>query len=245
MSVIKNIVPPPKNIGIPKILHQIWIGTRPVPYVWTDTWKEFCKKYGWKHMLWTNKEVAEFKLKNQASFDKSVSYQKKSDILRYEIMYKYGGMYLDADMIWLGKDLGKYMPFTTSNFIGVQEPFSEMYSVLGRPYLANGFFCCSKNHVIMKKCIRFLPARDKKYNKTFISTGPGLLNSAVQDYPITLLPENWVFPVSFKNLSTGDYNLYMKKSLIFTKSGYELPEKIDFKKLPEIVKLYFYRIAFM
>lgn len=217
------------NSKIPKIIHQIWIGPRLVPMEWISTWKKFCKKYNWTHYLWTNKEVESFKLINKKHFDNAKSWQQKSDILRYEILYKYGGIYLDADMIWLNLNLEKYLPLDTANFIGVQEPYSSFYSTIGQPYLANGFICCTKNHIIMKKCITLLPKRLGLSTKAFITTGPGLLNEAVRPYSITLIPEKWVFPVNFKNILTGDYKNFIGKGLIFTKSGFEIPEKMDYK----------------
>lgn len=212
----KSIVRPGKHKNkIPKIIHQIWIGSRPVPYEWLNTWGEFCKKYKWEHKIWTNEELAKFNLKNKEEFDKAKSYQQKSDILRYEIMYKYGGVYLDADMIWLGKNIAAYLPLNSANFIGVQEPYSTFYPTIGRPYLANGFFCCSPRHIIMRKCIDNLPKRSGLSAKAFITTGPGLFNESAKDHVITIVPEDWVFPVNFKNIVSGNPELYKSLSCSF------------------------------
>jgi mannosyltransferase OCH1-like enzyme len=245
MSFRSIIKPEKTKRKIPKIIHQIWIGTRPVPYEWTDTWKQFCKKHKWVHMLWTNEEVEKFKLVNQKCFDKAKSYQQKSDILRYEIMYKYGGIYLDADMLWLGKNISEYLPLDKGDFIGVQEPYSDYYPTIGRPYLANGFFCCIPKHIILKNCIDSLPKRIGLSNKAFITTGPGLFNESAKNYPITVIPEDWVFPVNFKNVISGDPELYRSKTLIFTKSGFEIPGKITIADWPNILKNYLTRLLYV
>lgn len=212
------------NKPIPKIIHQIWLGPKPIPILWIETWKIFCKKYNWKHYIWKDKDIEYFKLKNKKEFNDAKSYQQKSDIFRYEILYRYGGIYIDVDMVWLGLNIEKYLPLT--NFIGVQEPYSSYYSVIGRPYLANGFFACSKKHVIMKECINLIPQRMNISNRPFISTGPALLSKATNNYYIHLIPETWIFPVNFNQLNTGDYKLYLKKGIIFTKSGFEYPDSI-------------------
>ena len=131
-----------KNIPkiIPKIIHQIWIGTTPPPLEWINSWISFCKQYNWVHILWDNQKVEEFlpRLVNQTEYTNSTSFQQKSDILRYEIMLEYGGIYIDCDMIWLELDLSLYINLN-DNFFGVQEPISSAYGLIGSPFLANGF----------------------------------------------------------------------------------------------------------
>jgi mannosyltransferase OCH1-like enzyme len=241
ISSKKIILTKIENKSIPKIIHQIWLGPRPIPKLWTDTWIIFCKKYNWKYYLWTDKHIEKFKLKNKKEYDNAKSFQQKSDILRYEILYHYGGIYLDVDMIWLGLDLEKYLKL--KNFIGVQEPYSTYYPVIGRPYLANGFLGTSKKHPILKRCIDLIPKRINISNRPFISTGPGLLSYAARDYMINLIPETWIFPVEFNKFSTGDYKEYINKGLIFTKSGFEYPDNVSsiknyiFNVIERLIKL--------
>lgn len=42
-------------------------------------------------------DVKNFKLRNQKLFDLSRNYGEKSDILRYEVLYHFGGLYVDTD----------------------------------------------------------------------------------------------------------------------------------------------------
>ena len=84
---------------IPKIIHQIWLGS-PLPKVfekYIKTWWEVHKGHGWKYILWTDEEVKNIKLYNQELFDKAENFASKADILRYEILYKMGGVYVDID----------------------------------------------------------------------------------------------------------------------------------------------------
>jgi inositol phosphorylceramide mannosyltransferase catalytic subunit len=82
---------------IPKVIHHIWLGS-PLPEkcrVLRETWIQ--NHPDWEFILWTEKEIEEFGLENQEAFDKSENYGEKSDIARYEIIYRLGGLYVDTD----------------------------------------------------------------------------------------------------------------------------------------------------
>jgi mannosyltransferase OCH1-like enzyme len=49
----------------------------------------------WKIMLWNDNNLPT--MINQHLFEKSKYYAQKADILRYEILWNYGGVYLDVD----------------------------------------------------------------------------------------------------------------------------------------------------
>lgn len=82
---------------IPNILHQIWLGCPyPEKYkVLTDIWK--AKHPDWTFFLWTEKEIEEFGLTNKWMYDNMKNPSAKSDVVRYEVAYSYGGIYADTD----------------------------------------------------------------------------------------------------------------------------------------------------
>lgn len=85
--------------SIPKIIHQIWVGDKPIPKKYLkfmETWKE--KHPGWIYKLWTNDDIDRFEWRNRDYFDAADNPGMKADIWRYEIIYKYGGVYVDCDM---------------------------------------------------------------------------------------------------------------------------------------------------
>ena len=82
---------------IPKIIHQIWIGS-PLPqeyYRWQKSWQQYHPD--WEYKLWTDKDIEEFGLVNKHWYDKTPNYGQKADIARYEILYRLGGVYVDMD----------------------------------------------------------------------------------------------------------------------------------------------------
>jgi mannosyltransferase OCH1-like enzyme len=79
---------------IPKIIHIIWIGPELFPYI--DNLKRYKDLHpGWKIKLWTDNNLP--KLKYQKIYNAIPVYATKADLLRLEILARYGGVYVDAD----------------------------------------------------------------------------------------------------------------------------------------------------
>src|SRR5262249_44034916 len=86
------------NSVIPKIIHQIWLGPKRTPQFFLkfrDSWQK--RHPDWEYRLWTDADLANFDFDLKNLFDQSNNYGEKSDILRCEILLKYGGVYVDAD----------------------------------------------------------------------------------------------------------------------------------------------------
>ena len=85
--------------NIPKIIHQLWIGPKPAPTKFMDTWKNKHENEGFEYIRWTEKEMKKrgFKTKLKNKIDDIEEMCGKADILRWEILYEYGGFFTDAD----------------------------------------------------------------------------------------------------------------------------------------------------
>ena len=82
--------------AIPRLFHWIWFGEKPLPEqhgAWIEGWLELHP--GWKHVLWTDENRPT--LGNEAQFLAARSFAQKADIARYELVYRYGGVYVDTD----------------------------------------------------------------------------------------------------------------------------------------------------
>jgi len=84
---------------IPKIIHQIWLGNNgKLPEKYHRLQKTWLDMHpGWEYKLWTEKEIDEFGLIRRDLYDETTNYGPKSDIVRYEILYRIGGLYVDTD----------------------------------------------------------------------------------------------------------------------------------------------------
>lgn len=79
---------------------QIWIGPRPAPLKWMNTWKEFHPD--WEYTIFTQSDLEKRKFKNQHLIDRYFSlnlFSGVSDLIRYELMYESGGFFPEADFI--------------------------------------------------------------------------------------------------------------------------------------------------
>lgn len=83
------------KLEIPKTIHQIWLGDQSIkPQKLIDSWPKL--NPSWEHKLWTEDNLPDdLKLKNK--MDLISNYATKSILLRWELLYKYGGVYFDTD----------------------------------------------------------------------------------------------------------------------------------------------------
>lgn len=127
---------------IPHKIHQIWLGSKlPDAYrKFTDSWQKYHPT--WEYKLWTDDDVKEFGLQNEKFYYQSKNFGQKSDILRYEILNRFGGLYVDTDFECLKpfNDL-MYLNFFTG--LGYSREF-ELYPAL---------ICCVPNHLVVQRCI--------------------------------------------------------------------------------------------
>lgn len=143
---------------IPKIIHQIWLGSSKPPSEAMDSWK--IKHPDWEYILWDENEIKnQFPngLYNEEDYERLEhnSYAGQADILRYEILYYFGGIYIDADATCLNS-LDDF--FLRNDSFGCFE--SEKY----RPNLiSNGFLGATKRNKLMK----FLVENTSKRSRAF------------------------------------------------------------------------------
>ena len=81
---------------IPKRIHLIWLGT-PFPEKFIRLRNRIAEiNHDYEIMEWRDDNI-NFELQNFQLFGDTKNFGSKSDILRMEILYKYGGIYMDYD----------------------------------------------------------------------------------------------------------------------------------------------------
>lgn len=85
---------------IPKIIHYIWIGKNPLPKEMQeclDSWKRYMPEYELK--CWDDSTLGEFSnvFMNEALEEHKFAFA--SDVIRLYVIYKYGGIYMDTDVM--------------------------------------------------------------------------------------------------------------------------------------------------
>ena len=92
------------------------------------TWtRDFCAaNSAWAVLLWGETELREVLQRHKAverCFDDAADLREKSDIARLELLRQYGGVFLDADSIWLGRRLEPLLALAASTgFFASLEP---------------------------------------------------------------------------------------------------------------------------
>jgi mannosyltransferase OCH1-like enzyme len=189
---------------IPKIIHQIWIGPKKRPDIWMDSVKEFCAKYGYEYKLWDNETTKNLNLVNQKFYDKDPTYFGKADILRYELLLRYGGCFVDADSVIMKGD--KFDELLTSFNTDAGFGF-EVDNVL----VCQGVCMSFPNSKFMQKCIEEIPLRDFT-QLPWIATGPRLVTDLIirhqHEISLTLYKSTVFYPRRWHGIQ--DVNLHTK-----------------------------------
>ncbi len=160
-----SVLAPHVELKIPKIIHQVWLGG-PLPEAFKQyvaSWATMHNQGGWVYKLWTDEDMKTFELYNREIYDASDSVGVRSDIAKWEIVYKYGGVYLDVDFECLKPlDILHY----TYDFYTSIQPLDTQFVQLGA-----ALFGARPGHPILKYCIETIKNNADKKGATS-KTGP-------------------------------------------------------------------------
>jgi len=207
---------------IPKIIHQIWEGrTEPLPEIFarlSESWKAHYP--GWAFEFWDGKRMDTFVetcYPQYAEMYQSFPYAvQRWDAIRYLILYKMGGMYVDFDYESLepldelvkdnaccfavepelhGRSFGKPMVFNNA----------LMLSIPGHPFMqkiVETVFSASRQKSITKAMAIHAEEKKRKPLTVFNSTGPWMLVdlyeqlSETEKAGVYLIPDKYVSPLN-------------------------------------------------
>lgn len=180
---------------IPKIIHQTW-KTDEIPKKWVYFSKKVQKlNPDWEYKLWTDHDIDVFvKEKFSDFYDTFQGFSKqimKVDVIRYLIMYKIGGVYLDLDYEVL-------QPFTFDEYQVVLPQNRSITYGDKENQIGNCFFASEPNHVFWKDVISDLknnPPVVDNYDQVVEATGPLLLTRIFyqNSYDSIYTPERMVY----------------------------------------------------
>lgn len=218
---------------IPKVIHQIWIGSLKEPNFWSNTWSQQYLELNpeYKYKLWNNdnSNILFEKYPILKKFFTSLKgYAYKADILRLIILYEYGGIYIDIDSVWLNsKSLNTLIDKSkdTNLFVG-KTPNHESNS---KYYITNGVIGSLKGHELIKNCISKLEEYIYNYSTKSYDTkliikrnlerssivGPGLLTKEFKNQKVTIFESEYFYPCLWHNININEidykkhFNSYM------------------------------------
>ena len=186
---------------IPRIIHQIWLGS-PLPekyFKWIETWTSL---HGWEYKLWTDESVKNMHLTNRALYDASTNYGEKSDILRLEILYQYGGVYADVDYECLNPEVLEELHQSFDFYMGFEPLEHGFINKFGFFKVCNAIMASAPYHTLIKELIVNLNANYFAYRKCcgpVERTGPSYITRIICEYEKahTHNYRNMYFPCTF------------------------------------------------
>lgn len=213
--------------SIPKIIHQIWIGSKPRPSKFMRTWQD--KHPDYEYIMWNEAEITKrgIKFQCQKRIEEIEEINGKADIIRWEILYHYGGLFLDADSICIE-------PF--HQLMDKNKPFVGYENENARPGLvATGTMAFPKNHNLCLAAVNWIiqnnVSRQTTNQQAWLNVGPGLLTRLLDTkrYPnVEILPSYLFLPVHCTGITyAGHAKVYEYQEWGSTKQNYDIMNSIE------------------
>lgn len=235
-------------MSIPKIIHQLWIGPKPPPTKFMDTWKNIHEPLGFQYIRWTEAELQKRGFKTQLGhkINDMNEINGKADIIRWELLYEYGGIFVDADSICIEPFthlIEKYKAFAgyENEHVRAAGWANQKYSdVLAptHPLIATGTMAFPPKHELPRLAIEWIKNNDISIERTgkraWRTVGPGLLTRLYfsrkwQD--ITILPSYYFLPIHASGLEYKQHGrVFAYQEWGSTKNNYENMNKISLPK---------------
>jgi mannosyltransferase OCH1-like enzyme len=168
---------------IPPIVHQIWLGSK-VPEKYKSWMESWMKLRGWQYMLWTDEEAKKFPMRNRDLYERSSNYGEKSDILRLEILCKYGGLYVDTDFECVRPELFEELHSSFDFYIGF-EPLEHGMVKFKMFKMCNAIIAAIPEHPLIKDLVENMRANFFAYRShtgPIGTTGPSYITRIICEY---------------------------------------------------------------
>ncbi|MGC2596005.1 MAG: glycosyltransferase [Rhabdochlamydiaceae bacterium] len=212
-------------VHIPKIVHFIWIGPRPFPRESVENVRSWMAKHpDWTFNFWTDRERPlpcpgmkrcmiqdiEF-LRLRDCFAKSDNYGEKSDLLRYEILYRHGGVYVDHDVKC-------FKPFDPLNqtydfYCGIDMPYTSSLPSCVHP--TNNLIGVKAGHPILLRCMEMLAEKWDQIERDY----PGADRDAMLNR--VLHRTFWLFSEAIKQVGNQGEN----RDIVFPAYYFDAPKE--------------------
>lgn len=159
---------PSARLAIPKIIHHTWIGDDPLPPAAEEMmakWRRHHPK--WEMRLWTKDNLPP--MQNRALYDRSKNTGHRADVLRYELLYQFGGVYADMDM-----DCQRSIDDLIQNCEGFAGRMDPVLVDISTQYMEIAILGAVPGHPLFARAVDRLPewyAAHENYNVA-VRTGP-------------------------------------------------------------------------
>jgi inositol phosphorylceramide mannosyltransferase catalytic subunit len=170
---------------VPRILHQIWLGGQPLPDEFAgyrETW--LLHHPDWEHRFWTEENLPS-DLRRPEVYERLRMPAERSDILRLEVLFREGGVYVDTDF-----ECHRPLDPVIGDLDFVTAPLKP------NGWVNNAFIGSTPRHPIIERALREIQPREF-YGLDKHGTGPRFFDRIVKQYPeVTLLAPELLYQTS-------------------------------------------------
>ena len=174
---------------IPKIIHQLWEGPPLSDFFnkLVETWKKYHPD--WKYEFWNGDRMKDFVVSNYPQMaDVLFKYKyniQRWDLIRYLILHKLGGMYIDIDYECL-ESFDKHIINNDNCYFGM-EPENHRIIFGKKIYFSNSLMVTPPGHSFFEYVISHLQTASVRYTENQLfdvlsSTGPLMLTNLYEEF---------------------------------------------------------------
>ena len=145
---------------IPKTIHLTWKSKSlpPILKLLYDENLKFLRSKGYNVKLWSDEEIVNLINTNYPNFYEIYSLARtgvqRGDISRLLLVYHYGGIYIDLDVLVL-RDFADIIDMDSDDFYISYEPSGQTMALYNDDkYICNAFFAANKNNIVLNKLIK-------------------------------------------------------------------------------------------
>lgn len=195
---------------IPRKIHQLWIGDQSKRPAVMQTWKDMNPSC--EYTLWTEENLAGFGFINQKQIDAMPELNGKCDIMRYEILHRFGGVFMDADTKCIAP-LDDFFFDTSDRFTCWENEDVGKDPESGMLLVASGHMGFKQGDELCWQAVLKMSATDVSTGKAWQVCGNRFFTTVINDwksvYPMTIYPSHYFIPkhgtgVEYK----GDEKIY-------------------------------------
>ncbi len=199
-----EIASPPPNQSFPKHVHQIWINNESenvVPERYIPLVNSWITRSGLTHHLYSNADLRRFLTENYPQFldfyDLATYETEKSDICRYLLLHKYGGIYANADMMCL-RPMGPLLEAVKAPVCMALKPPTHRF--WGRRLLGSAFVLSQPDQPMWLEVVEFMQAHYRPRSYPAITTGAYIIDYFLHEHghksDIEVIDSHYIFPVN-------------------------------------------------
>ncbi len=194
-SVEQQAITAANRVAVPRVIHQIWIGNKPIP-PGVQAWQHHAAAQGYQHRLWQEADLAALGLPDNPVYAAMLArgdYPGAVDVARYSILAAEGGIYLDCDWYPACEDLGFHDLLPLIGLTAWAEPVPRNTGI-GGLLLGNSFIAAPPDHPCLHRLINYLPQVLTLLPEApaWWSTGPLAFTLAARGGAVSVAPQTIV-----------------------------------------------------